>query len=217
MPIIELGAIIPIDDVGTIPIPEDAAILICGVTLLPAKWAYLGSDSRFSSREISSSGCINLDVKPEAESGFLTCAAPLMVAPPEVDGDDVTAAADGNVGLGGPDRGGAIGEDMEGEDAAVDEATADGKSGLDGADIGGPDIGGIEGPAIFCIPGPPMNGRGGIGPIPGPIIGPIGPMGPMPGLMPMCPIPIGGIGGIPGPIKPIGAGIGGACIPFIED
>lgn len=53
-------------------------------------------------REISSSGCINLDVKPELDSGFFICGAPVIVALFDADGDDVTAAAEGNVGFAGP-------------------------------------------------------------------------------------------------------------------
>lgn len=53
----------------------------------------------FSSRDISSSGCISFEVKPELDSGFLICGAPVMVA--LEGGEAETAAADGNVGLGG--------------------------------------------------------------------------------------------------------------------
>ena len=53
--------------------------------------------ARFSSSDISSSGCISLEVKPELDSGFLICGAPVIVALGGGDAD--TAAADGNVGL----------------------------------------------------------------------------------------------------------------------
>ena len=54
-------------------------------------------------REISSSGCINLEVKPELDSGFLITGAPVIVALAcsEV-AVDVMAAAEGKVGFGGP-------------------------------------------------------------------------------------------------------------------
>ena len=51
-------------------------------------------------KEMSSSGCINLELKPEVDSGFLMVGAPVIVAdippPPEL---DTTDAAEGNVGL----------------------------------------------------------------------------------------------------------------------
>lgn len=53
-------------------------------------------------REMSSSGCINLDVKPELDSGFFICGAPVIVALLLLEGDEVMAAAAGNVGFGGP-------------------------------------------------------------------------------------------------------------------
>lgn len=58
-------------------------------------------------KEISSSGWTNLDVKPDEDSGFLIVGAPVMVAvPPPPALGATTAAAAGNVGLGGPNCGG---------------------------------------------------------------------------------------------------------------
>ena len=51
--------------------------------------------------EISSSGCINLELKPEADSGFFSCGAPVIVACAL--GESVMLAAEGNVGLVSPD------------------------------------------------------------------------------------------------------------------
>ena len=62
-------------------------------------------NARRLTSEISSSGCINFDVKPELDSGFLICGAPVIVAPGLADSEvaeEVMAAAEGNVGLGGP-------------------------------------------------------------------------------------------------------------------
>lgn len=47
-------------------------------------------------REISSSGCTSLEVKPEPDSGFL------MVGAAEIVAEEDTAAADGNIGFTGP-------------------------------------------------------------------------------------------------------------------
>ena len=48
-------------------------------------------------RDISSSGCINFEAKPEADSGFRMMGAPEMVALGDIDVE--TAAAEGNVGF----------------------------------------------------------------------------------------------------------------------
>lgn len=47
--------------------------------------------------DISSSGCINLEVKPELDSGFLIIGAPVIVALERLALPDVAAA--GNVGF----------------------------------------------------------------------------------------------------------------------
>ena len=53
---------------------------------------------------MSSSGCMSFEVKPELDSGFLICGAPVIVALAEtVAGDDMAAAAAGNVGFIGAD------------------------------------------------------------------------------------------------------------------
>lgn len=50
-------------------------------------------------KEMSSSGCINLEAKPEADSGLRMIGAPEMVALGDIDVE--TAAAEGNVGFTG--------------------------------------------------------------------------------------------------------------------
>ena len=48
---------------------------------------------------MSSSGCINLDVKPDVDSGFLMVGAPVIVAAPPGLPPDTRDAAAGNVGF----------------------------------------------------------------------------------------------------------------------
>lgn len=191
------------------PMPMVLGAILCGGKKVCCflYCAYFGSCALFSSSDMSSSGCINLEVKPELDSGLRMTGAPVMVALGEDEawaGDEVTAAALGKVGFTGP----AVDDDEATEDElAVDDDAADGKRGLAGT--GGPGNRGPDpGPEV---PGPPMpgpppiNGRGGIGPMPIPM-GPIGPIGPMPGLMPIGPGPIGpmgppgGMGGIGPPM-----------------
>lgn len=66
---------------------------------------------------MSSSGCINLELKPEAVSAFFNCGAPVIVALEFGESEAVILAAAGNVGFVGPA--------CDVDEVEVDEAASD--------------------------------------------------------------------------------------------